>query len=99
MTTFVISNYFAKAIAADPTTGSAQWSFMIAVAGIVIALLSPALGAIADRMGHAKRGIAISLGMIILTSASLWFAKPRPGLRHAGSADRRGPASSPWSWG
>jgi len=78
VTTFVISNYFAKAIAPDPTVGSARWSYMIALSGIVIALLSPPLGAIADRLGNAKRAIAISLLALILCAALLWFAKPGP---------------------
>ncbi len=78
VSTFIISNYFAKAIAPDPTIGSAEWSFMIAVAGIVIAILSPPMGAIADRMGHAKRGIAFSLMTVILAASLLWFAKPDP---------------------
>jgi UMF1 family MFS transporter len=78
VSTFIISNYYAKAIASDPTIGSAQWSFMIALAGIAIALFSPPLGAIADRMGHAKRGIAISLSVVILAGTLLWFAKPYP---------------------
>jgi len=54
--TFVISNYFAKAIAPDPVIGSAEWSYMIAVAGLAIAMLSPPVGAIADRLGRVKRG-------------------------------------------
>jgi UMF1 family MFS transporter len=78
VTTFVISNYFAKAIAPDPTTGSARWGFMVGAAGAIIALLSPPLGAIADRMGHAKRGIAVSLAVIIVSAALLWFATPTP---------------------
>jgi UMF1 family MFS transporter len=78
VSTFIISNYYAKAIAPDPTTGSARWSFMIAIAGIVIAVLSPPMGAIADRMGHAKRGIAIALGVLIAAAGLLWFAKPEP---------------------
>jgi UMF1 family MFS transporter len=78
VSTFIISNYFAKAIAPDPTIGSAQWSFMIAIAGIVIAILSPPLGAIADRMGHAKRCIAVTLGVVVLASGLIWFAKPDP---------------------
>ncbi len=49
---------------------------MIAVAGIAIALFSPPLGAIADLMGHAKRGIAIAMGVLILAGGLIWFAKP-----------------------
>jgi UMF1 family MFS transporter len=78
VSTFVISNYFAKALAPDPMIGSAQWSYMVAFAGITIALFSPPLGAIADRMGHAKRGIAISLTVLILSGTLLYFARPDP---------------------
>jgi len=78
VTTFVISNYFAKAIAPDPTEGSAAWSFMIAITGVAIALLSPPIGAIADRMGHAKRGIGISLAIVVLSAGLIWFGKPHP---------------------
>jgi UMF1 family MFS transporter len=80
VSTFIISNYYAKAIAPDPTIGSANWSFMIAVAGIMIAIMSPPLGAIADRMGRAKRGIAISLMTLIAAGCLLGFAKPSPGF-------------------
>lgn len=78
VSTFVISNYFAKALAPDPTIGSAQWSYMVAIAGLMIAVFSPPLGAIADRMGHAKRGIAISLIVLILSGVLLYFARPDP---------------------
>jgi UMF1 family MFS transporter len=78
VSTFIISNYYAHLIASDPTTGSAQWSFMIALAGIAIALFSPPLGAIADRMGHAKRGIAIGMSVLILAGGLIWFARPYP---------------------
>jgi UMF1 family MFS transporter len=78
VSTFIISNYYAKAIAPDPTIGSAQWSLMIALAGVAIALFSPPLGAIADRMGHANRGIAIGLSVVVLAGGLIWFAKPYP---------------------
>jgi UMF1 family MFS transporter len=78
--TFVISNYFAKYLASDPTIGSARWSYMIAATGLAIAILSPPLGAIADRLGHAKRGVAIGAGITIVSSALIWFARPDPAL-------------------
>ena len=80
VTTFIISNYFARAIAPDPTAGSASWSYMVALAGVVIALASPPLGAIADRIGHAKRGIAIASLATVISGGLLWFAKPDPAL-------------------
>jgi UMF1 family MFS transporter len=81
VSTFIISNYFARAIVGDAVGGSAQWSFMVALAGIAIAISSPPLGAIADRMGHAKRGIAIGVSVLILSGALLWFGKPDPVYR------------------
>ena len=80
VTTFVFSTYFAKALASDPTQGSADWSFMVATAGIAIGILSPLLGAIADRMGHAKRGIALFIVPALVASGLLWFARPDPAL-------------------
>ena len=81
VSTFIISNYFARAIVGDAVAGSAEWSFMVALAGIVIAVSSPPLGAIADRMGRAKRGIAIGVGVLILAGTLLWFGKPDPAYR------------------
>ena len=80
VTTFIFSTYFAQAIAPDPTLGSAAWSFMVALAGIAIGVLSPPLGAIADRMGHAKRAIALFAGITAITAGLLWFARPDPAL-------------------
>ena len=81
VSTFIISKYFALYIVGDPIVGSAQWSFMVAIAGLVIAFSSPPLGAIADRMGQAKRGIAIGLSVLILAGTLLWFGKPEPAYR------------------
>lgn len=78
--TFVIPNYFAKALAPDPIIGSARWSYMIAVTGLMIAILSPPLGAIADRLGRVKRGAAIGALVTIAASALIWFARPDPAL-------------------
>ena len=76
--TFVFATYFAQGIAADATTGSAQWSLAMAVAGVFIALLSPILGAIGDQTGRRKPWlIAVSL-ICVAATAMLWFAKPTP---------------------
>lgn len=76
--TFVFATYFAQAIAADPTTGGAQWSFAMAIAGVIIAVLSPIGGAIADQTGQRKRWVmAISL-VCVGATAMLWYARPTP---------------------
>ena len=76
--TFVFATYFAQGIATDPTTGGAQWSLGMSIAGVIIALLSPIGGAIADQTGQRKRWvIAISL-LCVGATAMLWFARPTP---------------------
>ncbi|MBT7031182.1 MAG: MFS transporter, partial [Rhodospirillaceae bacterium] len=47
--TFVFATYFVSAVAPDPTIGAAQWGFAISASALVIAVLAPVLGAIADR--------------------------------------------------
>ena len=52
--TFVFAAYFTKAIAVDEITGTDQWSNMISLSGLLIALTAPFLGAIADQGGRRK---------------------------------------------
>src|SRR3954463_5560228 len=54
ITTFVFAPYFATHVASDPAGGQALWGFATAAAGLVIALLSPVLGAIADCSGGCR---------------------------------------------
>jgi UMF1 family MFS transporter len=76
ITTFVFAPYFATHVAADPASGQSLWGFATAAAGLTIALLSPALGAIADAGGRRKPWIA-AFGVLLVTGASLmWFGNP-----------------------
>jgi MFS transporter, UMF1 family len=76
VTTFVYAPYFAASIVGDPTRGQALWGFATAAAGFSIALLAPALGAIADAAGHRKPWIAGFSALLCLASALLWLGKP-----------------------
>jgi MFS transporter, UMF1 family len=76
ITTFVFSAYFAQVVAANPNEGAASWGFAMGTAAIVIALLSPPLGAIADKAGARKPWLAALTLIIALGSAALWWAKP-----------------------
>jgi UMF1 family MFS transporter len=51
VTTFVFAPYFASALAPDPVTGQSLWGYATAAAGLVLAVLSPVLGSIADATG------------------------------------------------
>jgi len=74
--TFVFSAYFVTAVAADKTAGTAQWSWALAISGIIIALLSPFLGAIADSTGRRKLWLAACSAITIVSAGLLWFARP-----------------------
>jgi MFS transporter, UMF1 family len=76
VTTFVFAPYFASALAANPAQGQALWGYATGAAGFCIALLSPVLGAIADKGGARKPWIAVFGVMLVVGSLMLWFAVP-----------------------
>src|SRR3954469_22170251 len=81
ITTFVFAPYFAAHVAPDAASGQALWGFATAAAGIVIALLSPVLGAIADATGRRKPWIAVFGAMLVIGSCLMWIGRPgTPGL-------------------
>jgi MFS transporter, UMF1 family len=76
ITTFVFAPYFVTHVATDPASGQAMWGFTTAAAGLVIALMSPVLGAIADASGRRKPWIAFFGALLVIGSGLMWFGKP-----------------------
>ena len=76
ITTFVFAPYFATHVAPDPASGQSLWGFATAAAGLVIALLSPVLGAIADASGRRKPWIAGFGALLVIGSCLMWFSRP-----------------------
>ena len=76
ITTFVFAPYFATHVASDPASGQALWGFATAAAGLMIALMSPVLGAIADASGRRKPWIAAFGALLVIGSCLMWFGKP-----------------------
>jgi UMF1 family MFS transporter len=76
ITTFVFAPYFATHVAPDPATGQSLWGFATAAAGLIIALLSPVLGAIADAGGRRKPWIAAFGALLVIGSTLLWIGRP-----------------------
>ena len=77
VTTFVFGPYVVSALAASPAEGQALWGYATGFAGLMIAFLSPPLGAIADAAGPRKPWI-IALGLVMMVCAiGLWWAEPR----------------------
>jgi UMF1 family MFS transporter len=80
LVTFVFSGYFAAEIAPDAATGQIWWGYMLAVSGIIIAVLSPILGSIADGIGPRKPWIVAFTLLTVMGSAYLWYAVPGGGM-------------------
>jgi UMF1 family MFS transporter len=76
ITTFVFAPYFAGFVAPDPASGQALWGFATAAAGLMIALMSPVLGAIADASGRRKPWIAGFGALLVVGSGLMWFGTP-----------------------
>jgi MFS transporter, UMF1 family len=76
ITTFVFAPYFATHVAPDAASGQSLWGFATAAAGLLIALLSPVLGAIADASGRRKPWIAAFGALLVIGSSLMWFGKP-----------------------
>lgn len=74
--TFVYATYFTSAIAPDEITGTAQWSRAVALSGIVIAVLSPFAGALADRNGHRRGYLAATTLICCAATGALAFVAP-----------------------
>jgi UMF1 family MFS transporter len=74
--TFVFAAYFTRQVAADPVTGAAQWGMAVGLAGLVVALLGPVMGAIADHGGGQRRWLAATTALCVLPTAALWWVTP-----------------------
>jgi UMF1 family MFS transporter len=76
--TFVFAAYFARAVAENETLGTALWGNMMGMAGLVIGLGGPLLGAVADRTGRRKPWLAVFTGLCVAATGLLWFVRPDP---------------------
>ncbi len=78
ITTFVFATYFTQGVAADPISGTAAWGHALAVAGLIIAVLSPVLGSVADMTGRRKAWLAAFAALNVVAMAALWWVRPSP---------------------
>lgn len=74
--TFIFAPYFTSTVAPNGVIGQSYWGYAVGIAGLLIAFLSPILGALADTSGPRKPWI---FGFSILGAISifsLWFLLP-----------------------
>ena len=76
VTTFLFAPYFATVVVGDKVHGQELWGYGAAVAGILIAIGSPFLGALADGRGPRKPWIAMFALVFVLAQCGLWLAVP-----------------------
>ncbi|WP_373085988.1 MFS transporter [Sneathiella sp.] len=76
VTTFIFAPYFTSFVAATPAEGQAYWGYTQAIAGVLIAILSPVFGSIADAGGARKPWILFFAILCSVGAFALWWAVP-----------------------
>lgn len=74
--TFLFSVYFARGVVGDETAGSALWGYAVAASGVIVALMAPLLGALADHYGARKSALTLFSLLCILATSALYGAAP-----------------------
>jgi UMF1 family MFS transporter len=74
--TFVFAPYFAAHVASNSAEGQELWGYATGIGGLLIALSSPVLGAIADASGPRKPWIVGFSILGIIGCWMLWYATP-----------------------
>ncbi len=72
--TFVFATYFTSYIAPNTILGTELWGYTISVSALLIALVSPIVGAIADFSGHHKSWLFVFTYLGVISTGCLWFA-------------------------
>jgi len=73
--TFVYGAFFTSVIASDEKTGTLLWTNGIAITAIIVALLSPIFGALADKGGYRKFFLILFTWICAIFSILLYFPK------------------------
>lgn len=74
--TFVFAQYFSVSVIQDEVAGTRAWGSIVGIAGVVIAILAPILGAIADQSGRRKPWLISFTLLCVISSAMLWAVTP-----------------------
>jgi MFS transporter, UMF1 family len=74
--TFIYSTFFINRLAPNAIAGTAQWGYAIAVSAVTVAVLSPFMGALADRSGYRRPLIAATTVLTIAGSFLLYVPGP-----------------------
>ncbi|MFW6200060.1 MAG: MFS transporter [Gemmatimonadota bacterium] len=78
--TFVFSRFYAEIIAGDPTRGAVWWTYAVNTSAIIVALIMPILGAVADFSARKKIFLLAVTVESILFTVLLFFMGPGDAL-------------------
>lgn len=76
MVTFIYSAFFAKVIVGDVDQGAVLWGRALNITAVVVALISPVLGAIADYSARKRLFLTVFLIQAIIFCTLLFFIGP-----------------------
>jgi UMF1 family MFS transporter len=74
--TALYAPYFSKIVVGNPQRADFLWGIAASVSELVVAILAPILGAIADFSGSRKKFLAVCAVTIVFFTASLYFVGP-----------------------
>ncbi len=73
---YIFYPYFSNVVVDDPVRGQSLLGYSNAIAGFILALLAPVLGAIADKNGARKPWVLGSVLVMVAGALALWFVMP-----------------------
>lgn len=74
--TFIYGTFFTTVIAPNEIVGTQQWSHAVSITAVIVALLSPLMGSLADRGGYRKMFLFAFTWITIIATSVLYFALP-----------------------
>ncbi|HUG02311.1 MAG TPA: MFS transporter [Longimicrobiales bacterium] len=81
--TFIFSTYYATVVVGDDIVGPILWTRAVNISAVIVALVTPVLGAVADLAGKKKLFLAIVSVQCILFTLLLFFAGPGDAVQAA----------------
>lgn len=78
--TFVFAAYFTEGVMGDSVAGTVLWGQAMGYSALLVAIMAPILGAIADHTGRRKPWLFMTTGFCILLSGCLWIILPDPSM-------------------
>lgn len=76
MLTFIYGVFFAKIMAPDFDTGTVMWTRALNITAVIVAIISPIMGAVADYSGRKKLFLTSFATLSLVFTTLLFFIKP-----------------------